>query len=154
MYILTCLRRQNLNSKYQIAIVIKKLNTFCGLIYKVRHMYRQKYFLVFLIFFRNILIRLWYTNKWRSQKTNMEAIDTDQRNILGAICYKKRSESFQQIYSDENVLNIYEIYIGKVLQEVLKLLKTLCPMLFSETNEYTNVNNTRRKHKNCYLQRY
>ena len=67
----------------------KKLNKFCGLIYRVRHFYPQKCLLVFYNSFTKSIICYGLMVYDSAAKTNLQKIEFAQRRIIRAIFFQK-----------------------------------------------------------------
>ena len=73
-----------------IDYVVKKLNKFCGLIYRVRHIYPRKCLLMFYNSFAKSVICYGLLVYGSAAKTNLQKIEYAQRRILRAIFFKKK----------------------------------------------------------------
>ena len=72
-----------------IDYVVKKLNKFCGLIYRVRHIYSRKCLLMFFNSFAESVICYGLLVYSSAAKTNLQKIERAQRRILRAIFFQK-----------------------------------------------------------------
>ena len=79
----------SLKFRERIDYVIKKLNKFCGLIYRVRHMYPRKCLLMFYISFAKSIICYGLIVYGSAAKSNLKKIENAQRRILRAVFFKK-----------------------------------------------------------------
>ena len=82
---------KNLRFREHIDHVVKKLNKFCGLIYRVRHMYPRKCLLMFYNSFAKSIITYGILLYGTAYKSNMTKIEAVQRRILRAFFFKKNS---------------------------------------------------------------
>ena len=69
--------------------VVKKLNKFCGLIYRVRDLYRIKALLSFYNSYAKSVISYGLIFYGRAAKTNLQNIEMAQRRIIRAIFFFK-----------------------------------------------------------------
>ena len=82
---------KNLRFREHIDHVVKKLNKFCGLIYRVRHLYPSKCLLMFYNSFAKSIITYELLLYGTAYKTNMTKIEAVQRRIIRAIFSRKNS---------------------------------------------------------------
>ena len=85
-----------------IDYVVKKLNKFCGLIYRVRHIYPRKCLLMFYNSFDKSVICYGLLVHGSAAKTNLQKIECAQRRILIAIFFKKDSLNGKCISRPQN----------------------------------------------------
>ena len=72
-----------------INYVVMKLNTFCGLIYRVRDLYPRKCLLMFYNSFARSIISYGILVYGSAAKTNLKKIENAQRKIIRAIFFQK-----------------------------------------------------------------
>ena len=72
-----------------IDYVVKKLNKFCGLIYRVRHFYPRKFLLMFYNSFAKSVIYYGLLVYGSAAKSNLQKTECAQRRILRAIFLKR-----------------------------------------------------------------
>ena len=75
--------------RYHINYVVKKLNRFSSLVYKVRHLYPSKCLLLFYIPYAESVIRYGLLVYGSAVKTNLDEIENAQWRIWGAVFFKK-----------------------------------------------------------------
>ena len=137
---------KNLTFREHANYLTKKLNKFCGLIYKIRHMYQRKFLLQFYHAYVTSVIKYGLLNYGSTRKTHLENIYKVQRRIIRAIFFKKPQNSLCEILTKYTIFNIYELYIIEVVIEVFKQLKSNSPCAYLSTNINYDYN-TRRKAK-------
>ena len=106
-----------------IDYVVKKLNKFCGLIYRVRHFYPRKCLLMFYNSFAKSVICYGLLVYGSAAKTNLQKIECAQRRILRAIFFKKKFDSMVNVLADNKILNVFELFMVEVIQELFKQIR-------------------------------
>ena len=88
----------SLRFDHHIDYVMKNLDKFCGLIYKIRHLYDKKRLLMFYNSFAQAVICYGLLIYGRAAKGNLRKIELSQRRILRAVFFSKKvrflSENF------------------------------------------------------------
>ena len=79
-----------LNFREHISYIAKKLNKFCGLMYRVRYMYPKKCLSTFYNSHAKTIISYGISIYGSAQKSDLNSIDQAQRRILRAIFFKKK----------------------------------------------------------------
>ena len=122
LYLDECLRC--LRFREHINYVAKKLNKFCGLIYRVRDLYPRKCLLMFYKSFARSIISSYGISVYGSAaKTNLKKIENAQPRIIRAIFFKKRFESIANLLSENKVLTVFELYMEELVKELFKQLR-------------------------------
>ena len=75
----------------------KKLNMFCGLIYKIRHMYQPNFLLQFFHAYVTSVIKHGLLNYGSTRKTLSESINKAQRRIIRAFFLENHKILFEKI---------------------------------------------------------
>ena len=88
---------KTLRFREHIDYVVKKLNKFCGLIYRIRHMCTQKCLLMFYKTFATSRICSGLLIYGSAAKTNLLKIEKAQRKNLRAIFFKKNFDSLHDL---------------------------------------------------------
>ena len=109
--------------------VVKKLNKFCGLIYRIRHYYNKKCLLMFYNSFAKSVICYGLLIYGTSAKSNLRKIEMAQRRILRGIFFKKKYDSISNILRRNGVLTVFELYIVEVMKELFRQLQSKSPNL-------------------------
>ena len=107
-----------------IIYVVKKLNKFCGLIYRVRDIYPIKCLLLFYNAYAKSVICYGLFVYGRAAKTNLTKIEMAQRRIIGAILFKKKFDSLQNILHRTTLNTVFELFIQDVLREIFNQLRS------------------------------
>ena len=90
----------NLKFRDHIYHVVKKLNKFCGLIYRVRYVYPIKCLMSFYNAYARSVICYDLLVNGSAARTNLEKIEMAQSRIIRAILFKKS-------------MTVYKIFCGK-----------------------------------------
>ena len=94
----------SLKFREHINYVVKKLNKFCGLIYRVRDLYPRKCLLMFYNSFARSIISYGILVYGSAAKTSLNKIENAQRRNIRAIFFKKGSESISNLLLEHKVL--------------------------------------------------
>ena len=108
--------------------VVKKLNQFSGLIYKVRHLYSSKCLHPFYYSYGESVIRYGLLVYGSAAKTNLKKIEKAQRRILRAVFFKKKDDSHKKTIEKHKILTVFELYVLEVFNEVVQNLKHESPL--------------------------
>ena len=87
---------KKLKFREHIDYVAKKVNIFCGLIYRVRHLYPERFLLLFHNSFAKSIILYGILVYCSAAKTNLVKIEKAQRRILRAIFFMHRTDSLSK----------------------------------------------------------
>ena len=125
-----------LRFREHIDYVVEKLNKFCGLIYRVNHMYTQKCLLMFYNSFAKYRICYGLLIYGSVAKTNLSKIEKEQRRIFRAIFFKKNVNSLHDLLRKNEMLTVFELsypripksFSGSLGQKHLKLSLGQTPM--------------------------
>ena len=107
-----------------IIYVVKKLNKFCGLIYRVRDIYSIKCLLLFYNAYAKSVICYGLLVYGRAAKTNLTKIEMAQRRIIRAILFKKKFDSLQNILHQTTLNTVFELFIQDVFREIFNQLRS------------------------------
>ena len=88
-----------LTFKKHIEHVTKKLNKFCGIIYRIRDRFPQKVLISFHYAYAQSVITFGLINYGSTYKTNLEPIDKAQGRIFRAIFYRRQWDTLQDTYT-------------------------------------------------------
>ena len=127
--------------------VVKKLNKFCGLIYRIRHYYNKKCLLMFYNSFAKSVICYGLLIYGTSAKSNLRKIEMAQRRILRGIFFKKKYDSISNILRRNGVLTVFELYIVEVMKELFRQLQSKSPNLLLSNIEATTNDKIERRSK-------
>ena len=94
---------KNLTFRDHVDFVVKKLNKFCGLMYRVRHFYPRRCLLMFYDSFAKSVITYGLLVYVNTSKQNLEKIDRVQRKIIRAIFFRKKYESLGLTLIDNKI---------------------------------------------------
>ena len=128
----------SLKFREHIDYVTKKLNKFCGLIHRVRHMYPRKCLLMFYNSFAKSIICYGLIVYGSAAKTNLKKIENAQRRILRAIFFKKKFDSLRDILLDNKIFTVYELYTLEIVKELFKQLRNVSPVQYLEMPNVTH----------------
>ena len=118
---------KNLKFRDHIDYVVKKLNIFCGLIYRVRHLYPKNCLLLFYNSFAKSIIMYGILVYGSAAKTNLVKIEKAQRRILRAIFFMQRTDSLSEIFTKEGVLTVFELFLVELIKELFKQIRLESP---------------------------
>ena len=141
---------KNLRFREHIDHVVKKLNKFCGLIYRVGHLYRRKSLLMFYNSIAKSIITYGLLLYGTAYKTNMTKIEAVQGRILRAFFSKKKFDSLESVFADNKVLTVFELFQVEILKELFRQLKCKSPRTLLQPNENSNPNYQTRLRKNMF----
>ena len=145
----------SLKFREHINYVVKKLNKFCGLIYRVRDLYPRKCLLMFYNSFARSIISYGILVYGSAAKTNLKKIENAQRRIIRAIFFKKRSESISNLLLENKILTVFELYIEELVKELFKQLRNETPQkIFPEKVAEKNKPTTRWSQKGLFSSTY
>ena len=102
--------------------VEKKLKKFCGLIYRVRHMFTQKCLLTFYNSFAKSRISYGLLICGSAAKTNLSKVEKAQRRILRAIFIKKKFDSLPDLLRTDEILTVFELFVLENIKELFRQL--------------------------------
>ena len=142
----------SLRFNHHIEYVVKKLNKFCGLIYRIRHFYDIKCLLMFYNSFAKTVICYGLLIYGAAAKSNLRKIEMAQRRILRAIFFKRKYDSLVNVLQKNNILSVFELYLVELIKELFKQFQNKSPTSFLPQLE-TNVSRsiTTRYQKNHSL---
>ena len=121
---------KTLRFREHIDYVEKKLNKFCGLIYRVRHMFNKKCLLMFYNSFAKSKICYGLLIYGSAAKTNLLKIEKAQRRILRAIFFKKIFDSLRDLFRTNKILTVFELFILENIKELFRQLRLEAPKSF------------------------
>ena len=130
-----------------IEYLVKKLNKFCGLIYKIRHMFPRNCLLMFYNSYAKSLINYGIIAYGATAKTNLSKIEMAQRRTMRAIFFKKKMDSITDVLREKGILTVYDLYLAELLQELFRQLRSEAPNTYLPETLESNSTNTRGKTK-------
>ena len=101
-----------LNFKDHVDYVSKKLNKFCGLVYRIRHLYPLHCLLLFYKSYAKPLITYGLLNYGSTTKTNLQPIENAQRRIIRAMFFKKNLNLSKKLLGIKIPDSLRNVYIG------------------------------------------
>ena len=135
--------------------VVKKLNKFFCLVYRVRHLYPRKCLLLFYYSFAKSIITYGLLLYGTAYKTNMTRMEAVKRRILRAIFFKKKTDSLESVIADNEVLTVFELFLVEIPKEFFRQLKCKSPRTLLQPNENPNPNyQTSLRRKNMFTPVY
>ena len=130
-----------------IEYLVKKVNTFCGLIYRIRHMFPRNCLLMFYNSYAKSLINYGIIAYGATAKLNLSKIEMAQGRIMRAIFFKKKMDSITDFLREKGILTVYELYLAKFLIELFRQLWSEAPNTYLPETLESNSTNTRGKTK-------
>ena len=118
-----------LNFKDHVDYVSKKLNKFCGLVYRIRHLYPLHCLLLFYKSNAKPLITyglLHYDSTTKTKIFNLSKRKCTKEKYSSNV-FQKKSESLQNIIKDKKFLTVYEKYISELVIELFRQLRRKSP---------------------------
>ena len=136
-----------LDFKNHIKMVTKKLNRFCGLIYKIQELYPRKCLTMFYNSYAKSIISYGLLAYGGTTKTSLELIEKAQRRIFRAMYFKKQSDSLLYIMEENQLQTVFELYINELLHELINEIRGNSPFNFLKSFFVPAKVNTRSKVK-------
>ena len=119
-----------LTFREHIKYVSKKLNKFCGLIYRIRDLYPIKCLLTFYESYAKSVITYGLLVYGSACKSKIEEIEMAQRRIIRAIFFRKKYDSIKDIFERKQILTVFELYVNEIFREVFYQLRSESPVIF------------------------
>ena len=141
-----------LGFNHHIGYVVKKLHNFCGLIYRIRHLYDIKCLLLFYNSFAKTVICYGLLIYGTAAKSNLRKIQMAQGRILRAIFFKRKYDSLVNVLQQNKILSVFELYLVELIKELLRQFQKKSPTNFLpqlETNGSRSI--TTRYQRNHFL---
>ena len=118
---------RKLNFDFHIQQNVNKLNSICGVFYRIRDYYPiSKLIQIFKVFAKSVisysLLVYGCTNKKRLTK-----IDTCQQKILRAVFYRKRTYSLQHYYRKHKIFTVFDLHFLEFLKETVEEIAKRSP---------------------------
>ena len=120
----------SLRFNHHIDYVVKKLNKFCGLIYRIRYLYDKKCLMMFYNSFAKSVICYGLLIYGTGAKNNLKKIEMAQRRILRAIFFKKKYDSLENILGQNKIFTVFELYLVELVKELFRQLQSQSPTNF------------------------
>ena len=127
-----------------IDYVVKRLNKFCGLIYRVRHFYPRYCLLMFYNSFAISIICYALMVYDSAAKTNLQKTECAQMRTLIPIFFKNKIDSMVIILADHKILNVFELFMVEVFRELFKQIRKESSLELSLIFTTCKLINTRR----------
>ena len=105
-----------------IDYVVRKLNKYCGHIYRVRHIYPRKCLLLFYFSFAKSVISYALLVSGTTAKTNLQKVECAKRRLMRAVVLKTKIDSRVKVLADHNILNVFEIFL-EVIQQLFRQIR-------------------------------
>ena len=77
-------------------------------------------------------------------KTNPSRIESVQRRILRALCFRKRQDSLQETNAVNKINTVYELFMNEVVSEVLEEMRSDSPLKLIDFEELPKSNTATR----------
>ena len=146
---------KTLKFREHIDHVVKKLNKFCGLVYRVRHLYPRKCLLMFYNSYAKSVTTYGLLLYGTAAKSNLSKIETVQRRILRAIYFKRKFDSLENVLADNKILTVFELFMVEILKELFRQLKSESPRILLQINQNSDPKfQTRWNKRNLYTPTY
>ena len=117
-----------LTFREHIKYVSKKLNKFCGLIYRVQYLYPVKCLLTFYESYAKSVSTYGLLFYGSACKSNLEEIEMAQRRIIRAIFFRKMYENLQDNFIRKQILTVFELYVNENFREVFSQSRSESPV--------------------------
>ena len=119
-----------LDFKNRIKKITKKLNRFCGLIYKIRELYPRNCFSFFYNSYAKYISSYGLLAYGATTKASLEPIENAQLRIFRAFHLKKQSDSLLYIMEENQLQTVFELYINELLHELINEFRGNSPFNF------------------------
>ena len=103
-----------------IEYLVKKLNKFCGLIYRIRHMFPRNCLLMFCNSYAKYLINYGTIAYGATAKPNLSKIEIAQRRIMRAISFKKKNGLHNRCFARKSNINCIRIIFRRAFERVIQ----------------------------------
>ena len=130
-----------------IEYLVKKLNKFCGIFYRIRHMFPRNCLLMFYNSYAKTLINYGIIAYGATAKTNLSEIEMAQRGIMSAFFFKIKMDSITNVLREKGSLTVYELYLAELLKELFRQLWSEAPNTYLPKTLESKSTNTRGKTK-------
>ena len=114
-----------------IEYLVKKLNKFCGLIYRIRHMFPRYCLLMFYNSYAKSLINYGIIAYSATAKTNLSKNEMAQRRIMRTIFFKKKNGLHNRCFARKRNFNCIWIISGWVSERVIQTTSVWSPQYLS-----------------------
>ena len=111
---------RKLNFDFHIQQTVNKLNSICGVFYRIRDYYPVSNLIQFYKVFAKTVISYGLLVYGCTNKTRLTKIDMCQGKILRAIFYRKRTDSLQHYYRKHKILTVFDLYFLELLKETVE----------------------------------
>ena len=129
-----------LTFREHIEYITKKLNKFCGLVYKVRHLYPMKCLLLSHKAYARSLISYGLLVYGSAAKTYLEMLENAQRRIIRAIFFKQK-QNLKDIIEAYHIHTVFDLYVLEVFKEVLKQIRIDSLLYFLQVEKANQIEN-------------
>ena len=121
-----------------IDYVVKKLNMFSGLIYRVRHLYPKSCLLLFYTSFAESIIMYGILVYGSAAKTTLVKYEKVQRRILRTVVFMHKTDSLSEIFKKRYSYS-FELFLVELIKEMFKQLKLKSPSQFLDLGSTTEI---------------
>lgn len=119
---------KDLKFKEHIQKIEKKLAKFSGLIFKVRDYFSKKQLLLFYNAYAKSVIDYGILVYGKALKTDIDKINKMQKRIIRTIYRRKKFSPTQDIFEDNLIFNVNELYCASLIREMLNQIRGKSPM--------------------------
>ena len=109
--------RQFVKIHHHIDYVVKKLNKFCGLIYRIRQFYDIKCLLMFYNSFAKTVNCYGLLIYGTAAKSNLRKIEMAQRRILRAFFFKRKYDYLVNVLQQNKIISVFELFLVELIKE-------------------------------------
>ena len=96
-----------LTFREHIEYITKKLNRFCGLVYKMRHLYPMKCLLLYFNEYARSPFSYGLLVYGSAAENNLEMLENAQRRIIRAIFFKQKQQSLKDIIDAYHIHTVF-----------------------------------------------
>ena len=121
---------RKLNFDFHIQQTVNKLNSICGVFYRIRDYYSISKLIQFYKVIAKPVISYGLLVYGCTNKKRLTRIELCQRKILRAIFYRKRTDSLQHYYRKHKILTVFDLHFPELLKETVEEIAKRSPCSF------------------------
>ena len=114
-----------LSFKQHICGIVKKLSTFCGIVYKCREVFPRASLLLFYRAYAQSVIQYGILIYGNTYKTHLDSILKLQKRITRALFFKRKFEPITQYMSEHKIYSVFNMFLKSLFKELFEILR--CP---------------------------
>ena len=121
---------RKLNFDFHIQQTVNKLNSICGVFYRIRDYYPISKLIQFYKVFAKPVISYGLLIYGCTNKKRLTRVDMCQRKILRMIFYRKWTDSFQHYHRKLKILTVFDLHFLELLKETVEEIAKRSPCSF------------------------